>query len=323
LDRKKLQQDLSPQLDRLMYLLENEMDIVKKLFDEQKHLNEIKKEIKVQRNMPRVAGAIKWCQEVKDRATKPFESFTKLYYLHSSENVIHIEKIERIKKKHKELLELIDDFSANVYKEWCANVDKLSENNLDKELIKRDSNTKTISTNFDPQLIAVLREVKYLKLLNIENIPEKATEIDNQHDVYRKFITCLDYTVDSYNKILMNASEEEKPLIKEELNRIDIELEKGIKTLKWKSPGIDTYITETQNKVCTLETELQQSKFNCEKISILMATWKTTPIFKRFEAKSTLLQLDDKQIRLDNRYKEIREAGNKIHDLVNVNMKYL
>ena len=84
MDRKKLQQDLSPQLDRLMYLLENEMDIVKKLFDEQKHLNEIKKEIKVQRNMPRVAGAIKWCQEVKDRATKPFESFTKLYYLHSS-----------------------------------------------------------------------------------------------------------------------------------------------------------------------------------------------------------------------------------------------
>lgn len=303
-----------------MYLLENEMDIVKKLFDEQKHLNEIKKEIKVQRNMPRVAGTIKWCQEVKDRATKPFESFTKLYYLHNSENVIHIEKIERIKKKHKELLELIDDFSINIYKEWCANVDKLSENNLDKELIKRDSNTKTISTNFDPQLIAVLREVKYLKLLNIENIPEKATEIDNQHDVYRKFITCLDYTVDSYNKILMNASEEEKPLIKEELNRIDIELEKGIKSLKWKSSGIDTYITETQNKVCTLETELQQSKFNCEKISILMATWKTTPIFKRFEAKSTLLQLDDKQIRLDNRYKEIREAGNKIHDLVNVNM---
>ena len=118
----------------------------------------------------------------------------------------------------------------------------------------------------------------------------------------------------------MNASEEEKPLIKEELNRIDIELEKGIKSLKWKSSGIDTYITETQNKVCTLETELQQSKFNCEKISILLATWKTTPIFKRFEAKSTLLQLDDKQIRLDNRYKEIREAGNKIHDLVNVNM---
>jgi dynein heavy chain, axonemal len=303
-----------------MYLLENEMDIVKKLFDEQKHLNEIKKEIKVQRNMPRVAGTIKWCQEVKDRATKPFESFTKLYYLHNSENVIHIEKVERIKKKHKELLELIDDFSANIYMEWCANVDKLSENNLDKELIKRDSNTKTISTNFDPQLIAVLREVKYLKLLNIENIPEKATEIDNQHDVYRKFITCLDYTVDSYNKILMNASEEEKPLIKEELNRIDIELEKGIKSLKWKSSGIDTYITETQNKVCTLETELQQSKFNCEKISILLATWKTTPIFKRFEAKSTLLQLDDKQIRLDNRYKEIREAGNKIHDLVNVNM---
>lgn len=49
-----------------------------------------------------------------------------------------------------------------------------------------------------------------------------------------------------------------------------------------------------------------------------MGPWKGTPLFKRIEAKSTLLQLEDKQLKLDNRFKEIRDAGVKIHDLVNV-----
>jgi len=51
-----------------------------------------------------------------------------------------------------------------------------------------------------------------------------------------------------------------------------------------------------------------------------MSTWVGTPLFKRFESKSTLLQLDDKQTRLDNRYKEIKETGIKIQDLVKVNI---
>ncbi len=54
-----------------------------------------------------------------------------------------------------------------------------------------------------------------------------------------------------------------------------------------------------------------------------MKTWQGNPLFKRFEQKSTLLQLDDKQVRLDNRYKEIKETGNKIIDLIKENKSLL
>jgi hypothetical protein len=51
-----------------------------------------------------------------------------------------------------------------------------------------------------------------------------------------------------------------------------------------------------------------------------MGTWKDVPISKRPEAgKSTLLPLENKQTRLDARFKEIRETGQIIHDLVKVN----
>jgi len=113
------------------------------------------------------------------------------------------------------------------------------------------------------------------------------------------------------------------PLIENEMNSIDADLENGEKNLKWKSPNIDEYINNIRLKVSDLETRLQKSKLNLEKIKQLMNTWQGNPLFKRFEAKSTLLQLDDKQLRLDNRYKEIKDIGNKITDLIKENKALL
>jgi dynein heavy chain, axonemal len=161
-----------------------------------------------------------------------------------------------------------------------------------------------------------------LGALKTENIPKEAIEIHKKNDQYRNYITSLDYTVDSYNKIIKTTSPEEKPLIQNEMDKIDADLEKGEKQLKWSSPSIGDYINDIKKKVSDLETRLQKSKLNVEKIQTLMNTWKDTPLFKRPEnAKTTLLQLDDRQTRLDNRYKEIKDTSQKIHDLVKVNFK--
>jgi len=129
-------------------------------------------------------------------------------------------------------------------------------------------------------------------------------------------VTSLDYTVDSYNKILKTSSAQEMPLIEAELKKINTDLEKGEKVLVWKMPDINGYIANIRTIVSDLETRLEMSKFNCEKIGQLMSTWKIIPLFKRHETKSTLLQLDDKQSRIEIRFKEIRDAGHKIHNLV-------
>lgn len=298
-------------------MVEHKIDVVKKLFDKQIDLNTRLNQAYVHRNMPRVAGTLKWCQELKERFTKPVESFKRIIEQYTFE--VDYEQKNRIERKYIELSALLDKYSSSVYNEWCAHVGQLSNDNLDKNLIIRNVHTKEIKTNFDPQLLAVLREVKYLKFLGIENIPVEAMQIYNQNEEYRKFITSLDYTVDSYNNILKTGTSEEIPLIQDEINEIDEDLKNGVEVLKWKTPNIDEYIIGLRNKTSNLESRLQMSKHNIEKIETIMSTWKGTPLFKRYEAKSTLLQLDDKQAKLDSRYKEIRDAGNKIHDLVKVN----
>jgi len=299
-------------------MLEEEMDNTKIIYDEQMQLYAKTNEIHVHRNMPEVSGSLRWCKELKERVSVSMAIFKK-----SIDNpVVHSEHMERVNKKYNELINLLDKFSHAIYVEWCAHVGQLSDDNLEKNLIYRDSKIKSIKTNFDPQLIAVLKEVKQLNILNITDIPEEAIRIYSNNNKYKSFITSLDYTVDSYNKIILNASPEEKPLIQEDLNQIDIELEKAEKILKWKSPNIHEYISNNQNTVSSLESRLQKSKFNLEKIQQLMNTWQGNPLFKRYEqpSKTTLLQLDDKQLRLDNRYKEVTNVGFKIHNLVKVNL---
>jgi dynein heavy chain len=315
LERPTIKRDFESKYGVIAELLEQEMDSTKKIFDRQVKNKLNNKPVEVHRNLPEVSGLLKWCHELRERIQKPMQTFDRLIDHPIKDSV----EMLRVRKKYEELLHLLEQFVVGPFKKWCDHVGKLSNDNLEKNLLSRDPKTKSIKTNFDPQLVAVIREVKYLELLKEQNMPEEAKSIFQQNDQYISYITSLDYTVDSYNKIFKIATAEEMSLINIELQKIDADIEKAEKELKWKSSSINEYIIDIRTKVSDLETRLQKTKLNVEKIQTIMSTWKDTPLFKRYESKSTLLQLDDKQLRLNNRYKEIEESGKKIHELINEN----
>ncbi len=93
------------------------------------------------------------------------------------------------------------------------------------------------------QLIALLREVKYLEQQNCPErvIPESAGNVFQQNETYRKYLQNLDVTVALYNKVRETILDVEYPLIKKQLYDIDQELEKAISKLNWTSAGIAGY----------------------------------------------------------------------------------
>ena len=52
------------------------------------------------------------------------------------------------------------------------------------------------------QLVAVLREVKYLEIRNKEEIPNSASTMYSKNDTFRKYVANLDLTVQWYNKVI-------------------------------------------------------------------------------------------------------------------------
>jgi hypothetical protein len=149
LERKTIKKDFEPKYTKTVAMLENEMDCTKKIYDEQKKYRDLNNQIQIHRNMPEVSGGLKWCQELRDRITKPMDSFKKLI----DHPIANSEEMERVNKKYKELIQLLDNFALDVYQNWCRHVGMLSNDNLEKNLIYRDPKTKSIKTNFDSQVI--------------------------------------------------------------------------------------------------------------------------------------------------------------------------
>ncbi len=54
---------------------------------------------------------------------------------------------------------------------------------------------------FTLQLVAVLREVKYLEIRATEEIPGSAKEMYSKNDTFRQYVANLDLTVQWYNKV--------------------------------------------------------------------------------------------------------------------------
>jgi len=71
--------------------------------------------------------------------------------------------------------------------------------------------------------------------------------------------------------------------------------------------------------VIDLERRVQNTKNNVEEVQKLMSTWSKLPLFTRKEEKNdSLLNLTDREDRLNKRYNEIKTVGDQIHAIIAV-----
>ncbi|XP_041078235.1 dynein heavy chain 9, axonemal-like [Polyodon spathula] len=318
LERPLIAADAHNKYPRLVSMFDKELDGCKILYNQH-----VQKEVElgytpVNKNMPSVGGGLRWAQEMQERIHVPFGNFR-----HITHPCMESLEGKRMIQKYEEMMELLDKYSQKLYNIWTQTVAEKSQYNLTQPLISRDPDSKLITVNFNPQLVSVLREVKYVKSGQTEMIPHTAEEIYSNKESYRQYVANLDLTINWYNKVVKSVLEVEFPLIEGQLQDIDTQLKEAEETLNWKNEGVWDYIQAVRDAVHDLERRLQKTKDNVEEMQNIMKTW-VTPIFERKEGKKdSLLNLDDRPERLEKRYSAIKESGNKIHTLLKENLELL
>ncbi|XP_062567134.1 dynein beta chain, ciliary-like [Saccostrea cucullata] len=317
LERDLIKKDFDEKYPLIVKLMDTELDTAKFIYDEQMARKKETGKASLHKNMPKVSGSLRWAQELRERISASMGNFKALEHRCMEE-----EAAKLVFVKYEEMCNLLGQWDEEIYKEWEAGVSEACSFNLSQPLVVRDEETKLINVNFDPQLTAVLREVKYLETRNQEEIPQSAAEMYKKNDTLWKYLTNLDLTVHLYNKVRNTILEVEFPLIEGQLQDIDVQLEQAEKSLNWESQGVWDYIEKTRDQVIDLEKRVQQAKDNVEEIKMLMATWSKHPLFERKEDKhDTLLNLDDRKERLSKRYEDIKNIGQKIHALLQKNLE--
>ncbi|XP_051731342.1 dynein axonemal heavy chain 9-like isoform X1 [Ctenopharyngodon idella] len=315
LERPLIAADAQTRYPRLIKMFDEELECCKMIFKQQMQKEETQGYSPVYKNMPLVAGGLRFVQDLQERIQIPYNNFR--FINHPCMDSVDGKEVIQ---KYDELMELFKRYSSKLYDFWTSSVAETSQFNLQKPLITRECGTKLIYVNFSPQLASVLREVKYLEARQAEVIPDIAADIYSKRDMLWQYVTSLELITNWYNKVMSTVLEVEMPLIQSQLTDIDAKLKEAEENLCWTSQEIWEYIQDVREMVHDLEQRLQRTKDNVEEIQTIMKSW-TTPVFERKEGKKdTLLNLDDKTERLEKTYGHIRASGAKIHLLLKDNL---
>lgn len=180
-----------------------------------------------------------------------------------------------------------------------------------------------LEVNFDPQLIALLREVKYFLLLKLD-VPGFALELNKKEKQFRNWRGKLQLCVNKYNSMMTSILPVECPLVRAQVEKIHHVVQTGLSMLTWKSHGIDNFIEKTEMAVSEAETMLNVLKSNLSEIEDILESWSETSILDRQPKPEVVKEYNQlHSTRIGARYQQITEGGKNIHKLLKESNKTL
>jgi dynein heavy chain len=200
-----------------------------------------------------------------------------------SQSIQDREEYKDVQKLYASLCKNLREYNDVKIKLWEQGVEENTEEKLNKFLIYREETPLAVEgfvrVNFDPVLVRLLREVKYLLLLDIE-VPERASLLYKKVDIYRSQTGNLEIIVNMYNDILATLLPVEKPLLADRIEKMNVALQRGVNELKWNSSGIDEFINKARADVSVVDELVKKMKDNVRKMQDMMGKWEQ-PLFER------------------------------------------
>ncbi|KAK3559476.1 hypothetical protein QTP86_013663 [Hemibagrus guttatus] len=315
LKRPLLQSLISSKYKKLLEMFSVELDRIKRIYDAHMITLEICHGARpVAKNMPPIAGQLKWAKELKERLQIQMKSIRAIHHMYMGSD-----EVKCVCQKSDEMMELLHNFCDSIYTQWSAKVDTDCKLNLAQPLLLRKQKN-FLKVNFNKQLVAVMREVKYLTMLDQDAIPPCAADIFAKHETFQKYVASLYLIVSVYNQVQAALLPVEFSLMKEELMNIDEELACAEYSLCWSSEGIWEYIQKMSDTIQDVQSRIELAKSNVKTMQDIMNDWIVTRMFERKDSKiDSLLDLEGTSVALQKKYSSISETGKKIDALITEN----
>ncbi|XP_030760043.1 dynein beta chain, ciliary-like isoform X2 [Sitophilus oryzae] len=296
-------------------MFNEELDTVKELYDKAN-----KEGVQIDKNYPPVAGSILWLERLYKRVTKPGEELKLVEH-----EVVNSEDTQQAFRKLEELQEILTKEKHRILEEWYHKVPDQIKASMSKfQLIRTGS--ELLKLNFDNELEATLREVKYLRDMDVGDLPPEAVQLFERVEELREAMLKLNRIIEYYNYLKKKTTEVEYNLVAGEVDAIDGLLEEVISNCTWDTND-QNVIVNIYDQVKGLYDRVRQAQLNVKNLLVNINTWAQQPLFERKDGKKeNLLQLDDRAERLQRRKDQVvasaaeleRTVADNYHLLFNV-----
>jgi dynein heavy chain len=315
LNRPIIQDELEKKHITLLELYKQDLKSVGAIFMEGKALvDRADERAPISNNLPPIAGALNWTAGLRERIQEPMDKLGLL-----SQSIQDREEYKDVQKLYASLCKNLREYNEQKIRAWEQGVEEHTDDQLNKFLLYREETPLVeegfVRVNFDPVLVRLLREVKYLLLLDIE-VPQRASLLYRKVDVYRTQTGSLDIIVTMYNEILATLLPVEKPLLADRIERMNKALYAGMHELRWNSQNIDPFISQAMTIVTEVDELVKKMKDNVRKMQEDMRKWER-PLFERKMKPAAPEDLEQTHASLlMSRFDEIRNQGKEIHKLM-------
>ncbi|XP_015241536.1 PREDICTED: dynein heavy chain 11, axonemal-like isoform X3 [Cyprinodon variegatus] len=317
LERPRLQKLFSTDYNTLLAMLNQEIDHCQVSLDQ--HREGLQSDCAVLgKNMPSVAGNLKWSQELRSRCLTNRSNFCQLPHM-----PLGCAEADEVLRKCEHALESLEKYDEELLTEWAQGLDDVCQMHLKEPLLTLDSETGLFQVNFSPILTGVLREVKYLTILKIQNINKAALHLYSEKERLYLYTQTLTLVTQWYNKLKSTILEVELRLVKDEMDRVIQQLEPALTELTWDQDDLWDYIKSTQQLVKNISSRVQSSKANAEAIQALMVKFSSRAFITRKRLGSTLIDFSEIEDSVSKQQTLTLGTGEQIHKLVQENQSLL
>jgi dynein heavy chain len=231
--RPSLQRDLRIRLDVIFQSYGAELERVQSLYEEFKHSPPRA------RNMPPVAGNIRWARHLFSRVEQPMMEFSQ------HQELLNTKIGRRIVKLYNRIARTLVAYEYLWLQAWVDSVDK-AKTGLQATLIIRHPEDGQLYVNFDKEILQLIREAKCLQRMGI-SIPESAQAVVVQESKFKSYYSNLRYILAEYKRNADTIIHATHGVLQSPLNDLEYRLRPGMVSLTWTSMNIDAYKLHVQN----------------------------------------------------------------------------
>ncbi|XP_028032579.1 dynein beta chain, ciliary-like isoform X2 [Bombyx mandarina] len=314
--RPIIKKELKPKLTKLLDFMHSNLDAVKEIFDEEMaKMTKGPERPMVDAYLPPIGGMLWWIHKLRRRIQAPMEDFILF-----EDPIIETESALYMKQKHNEMLGYLNVLEDRQFKQWCATVPPICKTHLAKNLIYRDP--PFVRNNFSPELVMLLREIKYMKYLDKQGIPPDGLELYGRNEKLQYDMNRLNRAIAWYNAIREGSHETEVALIEKEISAIDELLGRGVEELTWNDDFAD-WIAEVYAAINTLQERVLTAQNNVKRGLANIAEWGDKPLHNRKvnPDKLELLAVNERHHRFSKRRSQIIASHDEFQTILKDNYK--
>ncbi|KAL0208915.1 hypothetical protein P9112_011502 [Eukaryota sp. TZLM1-RC] len=289
--RPEIKDIIIPRLLKALELFEEEIESL------HSHFSYNKANPPLDNNMPPFAGQLFWTKMLKKRCEEPLsllKQWNQDGSRRSSEqevstSILSHSKARRVVKRANEFLELISNHENQVYKDWADNAAKEAVLNLKSPLLKPLGEVSQFGfgftvVNFDPKLVALLREIKYFQYMNLP-IPEEALQVFEESSKYRHWVVSLNDAVRNYNSGIELVRQCDVEVFKPIIESISDEIGVLSNEVTWISESAASSIQSIVERTFNFKSLVSKLLANEDKINSFMDQLKQKPMLSRKKGK--------------------------------------